>query len=149
MYVHARMHVHTIAKLMPTIATIARAAMIGTRQQSSSRRTQREQMQLQLYEGFHENGSLEINAEFVNGLLHGRFIHLNTAFTKISEYSFLKGKKHGLGIIYKKDETNRVSSVTRWQQGFRDGEAMRFNDEKIQRVTTFSYKQGELYERSK
>jgi antitoxin component YwqK of YwqJK toxin-antitoxin module len=30
-----------------------------------------------IYEGFHENGSLEINAEFVNGLLHGRFIHLN------------------------------------------------------------------------
>ena len=102
-----------------------------------------------IYEGFHENGSLEINAEFVNGLLHGRFIHLNTAFKKIREYDFYKGKKHGLGIIYKKDETNRVSSVTHWQYGFRDGEVMRFNDEKIQKLTTFSYRRGELYERSK
>jgi len=26
---------------------------------------------------------------------------------------------------------------------------MRFNDEKIQKLTTFSYRRGELYERSK
>lgn len=101
------------------------------------------------YEGFHENGSLEINAELVNGLLHGRFIHLNTAFKKIREHTFYKGKKHGLGIIYKKDETKRVSSVTPWRHGLRDGEVKRFNDEKIQKLTTFSYKEGELYETSK
>tara|TARA_B100001063_G_C16767984_1_gene559824 strand:- start:1765 stop:2394 length:630 start_codon:yes stop_codon:yes gene_type:complete len=102
-----------------------------------------------IYEGFHENGSLEINAEFANGLLHGRFMHLNTAFKKIREYDFYKGKKHGLGVIYKKDGTNRVSSVTPWRHGFRDGEVMRYNDEEIQKLTTFSYKGGELYETSK
>lgn len=100
------------------------------------------------YEGFHENGSLEINAELVNGLLHGRLIHLNTAFKKIREYDFYKGKKHGLGVIYKKDGTNRVSSVTPWRHGLRDGEVMRYNDEEIQKLTTFSYKGGELYETS-
>ena len=101
------------------------------------------------YEAFYNNGSLELSAEFKNGLLHGKFIHFNTAFKTIREYGFFEGKKHGLGTLYIKDGTGRLASVTPWCHDLRDGEVLRYTSEEIQKITTFSYKGGKLYEISK
>ena len=101
------------------------------------------------YEAFYDNGSLELSAEFKNGLLHGKFIHFNTAFKKIREYNFYEGEKHGLGTLYIKDGTGRLASVTPWCHGLREGEVLRYTADEIQKITTFSYKGGKLYEISK
>jgi len=101
------------------------------------------------YEAFYNNGSLELSAEFKDGLLHGKFIHLNTAFKKIREYNFYEGEKHGLGTLYIKDGTGRLASVTPWCHGLREGKVLRYTAEEIQKITTFSYKGGKLYEISK
>lgn len=101
------------------------------------------------YEAFYDNGSLELSAEFKDGLLHGKFIHFNTAFKKIREYNFYEGEKHGLGTLYIKDGTGRLASVTPWCHGLREGEVLRYTAEEIQKITTFSYKGGKLYEISK
>ena len=101
------------------------------------------------YEAFYDNGSLELSAEFKNGLLHGKFIHFNTAFKKIREYDFYEGEKHGLGTLYIKDDTGRLASVTSWCHGLREGEVLRYAADEIQKITTFSYKGGKLYEISK
>ena len=101
------------------------------------------------YEAFYDNGSLELSAEFKNGLLHGKFIHFNTAFKKIREYNFYEGEKHGLGTLYIKDGTGRLASVTPWCHGLRDGEVLRYTEDEIQKITKFSYKGGKLYEISK
>ena len=101
------------------------------------------------YEAFYENGSLELSAEFKNGLLHGRFIHLNTAFKTIREYGFYEGEKHGLGNLYIKDGSGRLASVTPWCHGLREGEVLRYTAEEIQKITTFSYEGGKLREISK
>ena len=101
------------------------------------------------YEAFYNNGSLELSAEFKNGLLHGKFIHFNTAFKTIREYGFFEGKKHGLGTLYIKDGTGRLASVTPWCLDLRDGEVLRYTAEEIQKITTFSYKGGKLHEISK
>jgi len=101
------------------------------------------------YEAFYNNGSLELSAEFKDGLLHGKFIHFNTAFKKIREYNFYEGEKHGLGTLYIKDGTGRLASVTPWCHGLREGKVLRYTAEEIQKITTFSYKGGKLYEISK
>ena len=101
------------------------------------------------YEAFYDNGSLELSAEFKDGLLHDKFIHFNTAFKKIREYNFYKGEKHGLGTLYIKDGTGRLASVTPWCHGLREGEVLRYTADEIQKITTFSYKGGKLYEISK
>ena len=101
------------------------------------------------YEAFYDNGSLELSAEFKNGLLHGKFIHFNTAFKKIREYNFYEGEKHGLGTLYIKDGTGRLASATPWCHGLREGEVLRYTADEIQKITTFFYKGGKLYEISK
>jgi len=101
------------------------------------------------YEAFYNNGSLELSAEFKDGLLHGKFIHFNTAFKKIREYNFYEGEKHGFGTLYIKDGTGRLASVTPWCHGLRDGEVLRYTEDEIQKITKFSYKGGKLYEISK
>ena len=101
------------------------------------------------YEAFYDNGSLELSAQFKNGLLHGKFIHFNTAFKKIREYNFYEGEKHGFGTLYIKDGTGRLASVTPWCHGLRDGEVLRYTEDEIQKITKFSYKGGKLYEISK
>jgi len=101
------------------------------------------------YETFYQNGSLELIAEFKNGLLDGRFIHFNTAFKTIRDYGFFEGEKHGLCAIYSKDGSGRLSSMTSWRHGLRDGEAVRYNAEEIQKLTSFSYIGGKLHEISK
>ena len=101
------------------------------------------------YEAFYNNGSLELSAEFKDGLLHGKFIHFNTAFKKIREYNFYEGEKHGLGTLYIKDGTGRLASVTPWCHGLREGKVLRYTADEIQKITKFSYKGGKLYEISK
>ena len=81
--------------------------------------------------------------------MHGRFIHLNTAFKTIRKYGFYEGKKHGLGNLYIKDGSGRLASVTPWCHGLREGEVLRYTAEEIQKITTFSYEGGKLREKSK
>ncbi|MDA9140527.1 hypothetical protein N9O22_01030 [Gammaproteobacteria bacterium] len=99
------------------------------------------------YEAFYENGSLEITADFKDGFLDGRFIHYSTSFQKIREYGFWGGEKHGLATLYHPD--GRLISVTPWYQGSRDGDVLRYNGELNQKITTYSYKEGKIYEISK
>jgi len=99
------------------------------------------------YEAFYKNGSLELIADFKNGLLDGRFINYSTSFQKIREYGFLGGKKHGLATLYYPD--GRLISVTPWYQGMRDGDVLRYNGELNQKITTYSYKEGKLHAISK
>jgi hypothetical protein len=87
------------------------------------------------YEAFYNNGSLELSAEFKDGLLHGKFIHFNTAFKKIREYNFYEGEKHGLGTLYIKDGTGRLASVTPWCHGLREGKVLRYTADEIQKIT--------------
>jgi len=99
------------------------------------------------YETFYENGSLEITANFKNGVLDGRFIHYSTSFKKIREYVFLGGEKHGLATHYYPD--GRLNSKTPWHQGMRDGDVLRYSKDLNQKITTYSYKEGKIYETSK
>jgi antitoxin component YwqK of YwqJK toxin-antitoxin module len=99
------------------------------------------------YETYHEDGSIEISADFNNGLLHGRFIHFLSNFHKWREYNFIAGKKHGKATHFYPD--GRINSLTYWHQDKRDGDVLRFTDEADQKVTTYSYKEGKLNEISK
>jgi antitoxin component YwqK of YwqJK toxin-antitoxin module len=99
------------------------------------------------YEAFYANGSLELVADFKNGFLDGRFIHYSASFKKIREYGFLGGEKHGLATHYYPDE--RLSSKTPWYQGMRDGNVLRYSKDLNQKITTYSYKEGKIYEISK
>ena len=99
------------------------------------------------YKTFYENGSLEITADFKDGFLDGRFIHYSTAFQKIREYGFWGDEKHGLATLFYPD--GRLKSVTPWYQGSRDGDVLRYNGELNQKITTYSYKEGKLYAKSK
>ena len=99
------------------------------------------------YETYHEDGSIEISADFNNGLLHGRFIHFLSNFHKWREYNFIAGKKHGKATHFYPD--GRINSLTYWHQDKRDGDVLRFTDEADQKVTTYSYKKGKLNEISK
>ena len=99
------------------------------------------------YETYHEDGSIEISADFNNGLLHGRFIHFLSNFHKWREYNFIAGKKHGKATHFYPD--GRINSLTYWHQDNRDGDVLRFTDEADQKVTTYSYKEGKLNEISK
>ena len=99
------------------------------------------------YETYHEDGSIEIRADFNNGLLHGRFIHFLSNFHKWREYNFIAGKKHGKATHFYPD--GRINSLTYWHQDKRDGDVFRFTDEADQKVTTYSYKEGKLNEISK
>jgi len=42
-----------------------------------------------------------------------------------------------------------LASVTPWCHGLREGKVLRYTAEEIQKITTFSYKGGKLYEISK
>ena len=99
------------------------------------------------YETYHEDGSIEISADFKNGLLHGRFIHFLSSFHKWREYNFLAGKKHGKATYFYPD--GRLNSLTYWHEDKRDGDVLRFTDQADQKVTTYSYKKGKLNEISK
>ena len=99
------------------------------------------------YEAFYENGSLELVADFKNGFLDGRFIHYSASFKKIREFGFLGGEKHGLATHYYPD--GRLRSMTPWYQGMRDGNVLRYSKDLNQKITTYSYKEGKIYEISK
>jgi antitoxin component YwqK of YwqJK toxin-antitoxin module len=99
------------------------------------------------YEAFYESGSLELIADFKNGFLDGRFIHYSASFKKIREFRFLRGEKHGLATHYYPDE--RLNSKTPWYQGMRDGNVLRYSEDLNQKITTYSYKEGKIYEISK
>ena len=99
------------------------------------------------YEAFYANGSLELVADFKNGFLDGRFIHYSASFKKIREYGFLGGEKHGLATLYYPD--GRLKSTTPWYQGMRDGNVLRYSKDLNQKITTYSYKEGKIYEISK
>ena len=96
------------------------------------------------YETYHEDGSIEISADFKNGLLHGKFIHFQGSFHKWREYNFLAGKKHGKATYFYPD--GRLNSLTYWHHHKRDGDVLRFTDEADQKVRTYSYKRGKLNE---
>ena len=89
----------------------------------------------------------ELVADFKNGFLDGRFIHYSASFKKIREFGFLGGEKHGLATHYYPDE--RLSSKTPWYQGMRDGNVLRYSKDLNQTITTYSYKEGKIYEISK
>lgn len=99
-----------------------------------------------LYQTYYPNGSIEIEAEFKNGLLDGRYMRFSTTFQKIDEYHFLAGQRHGLVTLYR--PTGTLISQTFWCHGARDVKVLRYNDEKIQKVTTFFYEEGELFDKS-
>ncbi len=99
------------------------------------------------YKSFHEDGSIEINADFKNGLLDGKFIHFLSNFHKWREYNFLAGKKHGKATYYYPD--GRLNSLTYWHEDKRDGDVLRFTDEADQKVITYSYTRGKLNDISK
>jgi len=82
-----------------------------------------------------------------NGFLDGRFIHYSASFKKIREYGFLGGEKHGLATLYYPD--GRLRSTTPWYQGMRDGNVLRYSKDLNQKITTYSYKEGKIYEISK